>query len=317
MKKSKKPLIQYIPDFIDYCEVEKGLASNTQKNYKRYLKKFSNWLKKENKEDIFPHQITSDDVWNYRLYLSRHKNKKGKKLLRITQNYYLVALRALLSYFATKDIECIPSDKVSLPKDTRKDKPVKFLDVDQISQLLATPDINTRKGLRDRVILETLFSTGLRIAELVALDKKQFQNIADKKDLELSVVGKGNVPRTIYFSERALEWLKKYLNARNDEDKALFINYWSKKKKDRRLTARSIQRMVKRYVVGAGLPMFTTPHTLRHSAATHLLSQGVDLRTIQEFLGHQNIVTTQVYTHVTNKRLRDIHRKYHSGKDLK
>ncbi len=316
MKKSKKSLIDHISDFIDYCEVEKGLASNTQENYERYLAKFADWLQKEQKGDLLPHQFTSDDIWDYRLFLSRHKDKNGEKLLRITQNYYLVALRAFLSYFAAKDIECIPSDKVTLPKDTRKDKPVKFLNVDQISKLLAIPDTETKRGLRDRAILETLFSTALRVSELVSLDRKQFKNIKDKKDLELSIVGKGEVPRTIYFSERALKWLKKYLKVRNDEDKALFINFRSTPQ-SHRLSARSIQRMVKKYVVKAGLPMFTTPHTLRHSAATHLLSQGVDLRTIQEFLGHQNIATTQIYTHVTNKRLRDIHRKYHSGKDLK
>jgi len=316
MRKSKKPMINHILDFLDYCEVEKGLAYNTQKNYDRYLKKFTFWLKKSKKEKLLPHQLTGDNIWDYRLFLSRFKNKKGKKLLRITQNYYLVALRAFLSYFTAKDIECIPSDKVTLPKDTRKDKLVKFLNVDQISKLLATSNIKTRTGLRDRAILETLFSTALRIAELIALNKKQFQNIKDKKDLEIGIIGKGKVPRTVYFSERSLEWLKKYLKTRKDKEEALFINY-RLNKESHRLSARSIQRMVKRQVIKAGLPMFTTPHTLRHSAATHLLSQGVDLRTIQEFLGHQNIATTQIYTHVTNKRLRDIHRKYHSGKDLK
>jgi site-specific recombinase XerD len=316
MKKTNKTIIEYIPDFIDYCEVEKGLADNTQENYKRYLKKFSDWLKKENKENLKPHQLTSDHIWDYRLYLSRHKDENGEKLLRITQNYYLVALRAFLSYFSAKDVESIPSDKVTLPKDTRKDKPPKFLNPEQISKLLAVPDTETEIGLRDRAIIETLFSTAVRVSELVALDRKQFDNIENKKDLELSIVGKGKVARTIYFSERALEWIKKYLAIRDDNDKALFINFRSTKK-SHRLTARSVQRMIKKYVMKAGLPNFVTPHTLRHSAATHLLGQGVDLRTIQEFLGHQNIATTQIYTHVTNKRLRDIHRKYHSGKDLK
>jgi len=316
MNKSNKSMISHILDFLDYCEVEKGLSFNTQKNYDRYLKKFTIWLKRSKKEDLLPHQLTGDDIWNYRLFLSRFKNDKGKKLLRITQNYYLVALRAFLSYFTAKDIECIPSDKVTLPKDTRKDKLIKFLNVDQISKLLAVPNTETRTGSRDRAILESLFSTALRIAELVALNKKQFQNIEKKEDLEVGIIGKGKVPRTIYFSERSLEWLKKYLKTRSDKEDALFINY-RLNKENHRLTARSIQRMVKQYVIKAGLPTFTTPHTLRHSAATHLLSQGVDLRTIQEFLGHQNIATTQIYTHVTNKRLRDIHRKYHSGKDLK
>ena len=316
MEKSRKPLIDHLLDFLDYCEVEKGLSYNTQKNYSRYLNKFSFWLKRSKKEKLLPHQLTGNNIWSYRLFLSRFKDNKGKKLLRITQNYYLVALRAFLSYFAAKDIVCIPSDKVTLPKDTRKDKLIKFLNVDQISKLLAVPNTRTRAGLRDRAILETLFSTATRVAELIALDKKQFQNIEDKEDLEIGIVGKGKVPRAIYFSERSLKWLKKYLKTRKDKEEALFINY-RLGGENHRLSARSIQRMIKKYVIKSGLPMFTTPHTLRHSAATHLLTQGVDLRTIQEFLGHQNIATTQIYTHVTNKRLREIHRKHHSGKELK
>jgi site-specific recombinase XerD len=162
-----------------------------------------------------------------------------------------------------------------------------------------------------------LFSTGLRIAELVALNKEQFKNIENKSDLEIGVVGKGNHPRTVYFSERALSWLKSYLKTRNDEEKALFINYRRRNGSDSRLTARSVERLVKKYSTLANIPFFTTPHTLRHSMATDLLNQGVDLRIIQEFLGHRNIATTQIYTHVTNKKLRDIHRQFHSGKDLK
>ena len=157
----------------------------------------------------------------------------------------------------------------------------------------------------------------MRIAELVALNKEQFANIKNKKELELGIIGKGARPRTVYFSERALSWLKKYLETRKDKEKALFINYRAKKGTETRLTARSIERIVKKYAISAGVPFFTTPHTIRHSYATDLLEQGVDLRTIQEFLGHQSIVTTQIYTHVTNKRLRDIHRKFHSGKNLK
>ncbi|MDO8495389.1 MAG: tyrosine-type recombinase/integrase, partial [bacterium] len=159
--------------------------------------------------------------------------------------------------------------------------------------------------------------TGLRVAELVALNKEQFDSIRDKKDFELGVIGKGSRPRTVYFSERALDWLKKYLKTRQDKEKALFINFRGRTKEENRLTSRSIERMMKRYSIKACIPLSTTPHTLRHSYATDLLEQGVDLRTIQEFLGHKNIVTTQIYTHVTNKRLRDIHRQFHSGKNLK
>jgi len=317
MEKSNKTIIKYIPDFLDYCEIEKGLSDNTQKNYKRYLQKFVYWLKKTKKEALLPNELIADDIWHYRLYLSRYKDNKGKILKKTTQNYYLIALRALLGYFTAKDIVSIPADKIKLPRDTRAKKTVKFLNLEQIERLLLAPNTKTQIGLRDKAILETLFSTGLRIAELVALNKEQFTNIKGKKDLELSVTGKGDAPRTVYFSERALSWVKKYLETRKDKEKALFIHYRSRKDVEGRLTARSIERIVKKYAILAGVPIFTTPHTLRHSMATDLLTQGVDLRTIQEFLGHKNIVTTQIYTHVTSKRLRDVHRKFHSGKKLK
>jgi site-specific recombinase XerD len=161
----------------------------------------------------------------------------------------------------------------------------------------------------------------LRIAELVALNVEQFVNLNKKKDLELSIIGKGSHPRTVYFSERALSWIKKYLEIRMgyciSKNKALFVHIFSKKSEENRLTKAAIEHIVKNYAILSGIPISTTPHTLRHSMATDLLSQGVDLRVIQEFLGHQNISTTQIYTHVTNKRLRDIHRQFHSGKRLK
>ena len=316
MEKSQKPIVEHVKDFLDYCEVERGLSSKTQENYSHYLNKLKEWLKTQNKNSLRPHDLSSQDVWDYRLFLSRYQNK-AKGLSRLTQNYYLIALRALLGYFVAKDIVCLPPDKVTLPKDAEKEKTIKFLNLDQIQKLLDAPDPENPAGLRDKVILEALFSTGLRIAELVALNKEQFDFSSDKKDFELGVIGKGSRPRTVYFSERALEWLKKYLNTRKDKQKALFINYRGRTKEENRLTSRSIERMMKKYSIKAGIPLFTTPHTLRHSYATDLLEQGVDLRTIQEFLGHKNIVTTQIYTHVTNKRLRDIHRQYHSGKNLK
>ncbi|XOB41815.1 MAG: tyrosine-type recombinase/integrase [Candidatus Nealsonbacteria bacterium] len=317
MKKSNIPIIKHIPDFLDYCEVEKGLADKTQLNYNRYLTKFTHWLKKTKKDNLLPHELTADDIWAYRLYLSRYTGEKGRPLKKVTQNYYLIALRALLSYFTAKDLISLPADKIKLPKDAKAEKTLKFLNLEQIERLLTTPKGNSPIDLRNRAILETLFSTGLRIAELVALNKEQFTNIKDKKDLEIGIIGKGSHPRTVYFSERALSWIKKYLETRKDKEKPLFIHYRAREDAEARLTARSIERIVKKYAVLAGVPIFTTPHTLRHSMATDLLTQGVDLRTIQEFLGHRNIVTTQIYTHVTNKRLRDIHRQYHSGKNLK
>jgi len=317
MKKSEKPILKHIPDFLDYCEVEKGLSNRTQEDYQNYLKKFALWLKNNKKEDLLPHELTSDDIWAYRLYLSRYQDEKGKTLKKVTQNYYLIALRALLGYFTARDIVSLPADKITLQKDAGREKTVKFLNLEQIERLLLAPDIKTATGLRDRAILESLFSTGLRVAELAALNRDQFANIKDKKDFELSIVGKGNYPRTVYFSERALSWLKKYLDTRKDKEKALFIHYRSRQGVEGRLTPRSIERIVKKYAILAGVPIFTTPHTLRHSMATDLLTQGVDLRTIQEFLGHRSILSTQIYTHVTSKRLRDIHRKFHSGKRLK
>ena len=317
MQKSNKPIIKQVPDFLDYCEIEKGLSDNTQKNYSRYLNKFIGWLKATGKENMLPHDLTPEDVWNYRLFLARFKDQRNAPLSKLTQNYYLIALRALLSFFTDKDIISLPANKIQLPKDAKKEKTVKFLTLDQIEKLLLAPNVLKTDGLRDRAILETFFSTGLRIAELTALNREQFKALSDKKDLELGIIGKGKHPRTVYFSERALDWVKKYLKTRDDDDKALFIHYRAKSASEGRLTPRSIERMVKKYTTLANIPFFTTPHTLRHSYATDLLGQGVDLRTIQEFLGHKNIATTQIYTHVTNKRLRDVHRQFHSGKDLK
>jgi len=317
MQKSNKPIIKHIPDFLDYCEIEKGLSDNTQKNYSRYLNKFVGWLKAQNKENMLPHDLTPEDVWNYRLFLARFKDQRDVPLTKLTQNYYLIALRSLLNFFTDKDIISLPSNKIQLPKDAKKEKTIKFLTLDQIEKLLLAPNVLKVDGLRDRAILESLFSTGLRIAELTALNREQFKALSDKKDLELGIIGKGKHPRTVYFSERALDWVKKYLKTRDDDDKALFIHYRAKTASEGRLTSRSIERMVKKYATLGNIPFFTTPHTLRHSYATDLLGQGVDLRTIQEFLGHKNIATTQIYTHVTNKRLRDVHRQFHSGKNMK
>jgi len=312
METSDKQIIKHIPDFLSYCAVEKGLSQKTQENYDRYLKKFVLWLKNSKKEALRPHELSSDDIWEYRLFLSRFADKKGKPLKKISQAYYLIALRALLSYFTAKDIVSLPADKITLPKIIRNEKLIKFLTLEQIEKLLNAPNTKSPIGLRNKAILETFFSTGLRIAELVSLNKEQFANLKDKKDMEIGIIGKGGYPRTVYFSERALTWLKNYLETRNDAEKALFINYRTKKGADSRLTRRSIERIVKKYAILAGVPLFTTPHTLRHSMATDLLEKGVDLRTIQEFLGHRSIISTQIYTHVTNKRLRDVHRKYHS-----
>lgn len=313
----EKPIIKYLIDFLDYCEIEKGLSSKTQENYTRFLRKFFSWLLATKQEALKPSSLTPELIWQYKVHLSRHLDPKTKKSLKkTTQNYYLIALRSLLEFFAEKNINSLPSSKVKLAKD-KADKEIKFLKLEQLSRLLSSPDSKTIIGLRDRSLLETLFSTGLRVAELAALNRDQLRLKESTQDLEVAVMGKGSKIRTVYFSERAVKALLAYLNERKDLDDALFINYrrgGAKSDKSRRLSVKSIEDIVKKYVKISGLPVMATPHTLRHSFATDLLNQGVDLRTVQEFLGHSNIATTQIYTHVTNRQLRDIHRKVHDGR---
>lgn len=320
MKNSPKPIINHINDFLEYCEVEKGLSPATSRNYHNFLKVFIEWLQNCDLSDLKPHQLSDKHIWDYRLYLSRKKDKKGQSIKKTTQNYYLIALRNLLNYFTDKDIKSLPSEKIKLPKLTDKDKKIKFLKLEQIEKLLSMPDISKADGLRDRAILETLFSTGMRVSELTSLNINNFDknNLLKNKfnDLELSISGKGGSVRTVYFSHRALTWIAKYLKTRNDLFPPLFINYHRSNDPDNehRLTVRSVDRLVKKYNNMAGLPVNTTPHTLRHSFATDLLYNGADLRSVQELLGHKNILTTQIYTHVTNKKLREIHHKFHGRK---
>lgn len=317
MLDKNKPIIKYLMDFLDYCEIEKGLSSKTQENYTRFLRKFFTWLKETKQESLKPSSLTPEIIWSYKVYLSRHIDPvKHLTLKKTTQNYYLIALRSLLEFFVEKDIASLPPSKVKLAKD-KADKEIKFLKLEQLARLLSAPNAGSIIGLRDRALLETLFSTGLRVAELAALNRDQLRIKDDTKDIETAVIGKGSKIRTVYFSERAVKALRNYLKERRDMEDALFINYrrgGAKSEKSRRLTVKSIEDIVKKYVKIAGLPVMATPHTLRHSFATDLLNQGVDLRTVQEFLGHSNIATTQIYTHVTNKQLRDIHRKVHDGR---
>jgi len=316
MTKSQKPLKDHISDFLDWLEIEKGLSSKTQENYSRFLNKFLIWLKENNLDSIKPHDLSSEHIWDYRAYLARKCISNNKNLKKSTQNYYLIALRSLLGFFTERDIVSLPADKIKLARD-KSERVVKFLSLEQLESLFGIPDTSNIQGLRDRAILEVFFSTGMRISELVSLDKEEIKNKKDIKDLEIVVTGKGEKTRTVYISERATDWLKKYLERRNDTYKPLFINLRSQSGASKRLTPRSIEKMVKKCALLAGLPNNITPHALRHSFATDLLSQGVDLRSVQEFLGHSSITATQIYTHVTNKRLRDIHKKFHGGQDLK
>ncbi len=318
MHKSNQPITYHIPNFLDFCEVEKGLSPVTTKNYHNFLKVFINWLKEQKKSLLRPHELTPEHIWQYRLYLSRKNDLKGKYIKKTTQNYYLIALRNMLNYFAEKDIISLPSDKIKLPKITDKDKKIKFLRFDQLEKLMSMPDTSKTEGLRDRAILEILFSTGMRVSELTSLNIRSFniENLEKNNfiEQELSISGKGGSTRTIYFSASALKWLAQYLKTRKDMNTPLFINYKKDKDDDEhRLTPRSVERIVRKYAVMAGLPVDATPHTLRHSFATDLLEHGADVRSVQELLGHKNIVTTQIYTHVTNPHLKDIHKRFHSG----
>ncbi len=325
LRKSTEPITFYLVPFLEYCEIEKGLSDNTQRNYEQYLNLFMTWLKDSGLASLKPHELTPEHIWDYRLFLSRkYKSKRNQPLSRKSQNYYLIALRSLLDFFADKDLESLPSAKIKLAKH-KDDKTVSFLDVNDMEKMLKVPNTNHPNGLRDRAIMELFFSSGLRIAELAALDMDQLSMLKDNDEnrtYELSVVGKGKHVRTIFISPRAAKWLREYIKSRRDVYRPLFINYRSRPNpngidNEHRLTTRSIQSMISKSATMAGLSKKVTPHTLRHTFATDLLSHGADLRSVQELLGHQNVATTQIYTHVTNKQLRDIHKKFHGGKDIK
>ena len=320
MQKSK-PIIEYLIDYLDFLEIEKGLSSKTQENYSRFLNNFFNWLNSNSLDKLKPEELNVKHILKYRIFLSRHiiNSRTKATLKKSTQNYYLIALRSLLDFFVEKKVNSLSPTAIKLAKD-KSEKKAKFLKLEQLEKLLLSPIPSTAIGLRDRAILEILFSTGLRVAELVALNREQIKIPKNTQELELSVIGKGERIRTVYFSERAVKSLKKYLDKRSDIDEALFINYKpgiEERGDERRLTTRSIENIVKKYIKICGLPITSTPHTLRHSFATDLLTQGVDLRIVQEFLGHQNIATTQIYTHVANKQLKDIHRKIHGGRKMR
>lgn len=305
-------------DFLDWIDIEKGLSSKTQENYRRFLEKFLKWLKISNLEGLLPHQLDQNHIWDFRVYLSRASlTPKGQPLKKTTQNYYLIALRAFLGYFVAKDILSLPPDKIALSRPD-KEKIVKFLTLEQLNKLFSAPNIATIEGARDRAILEVFFSTGMRISELTALNREQIKIKPDTEELELGIIGKGGRARTVYFSKRAVEWLDRYIkmrdvNKKDIKEKPLFLNYHGPKNAPRRLSPSAIEKKLKKYIAIAGLPITTTPHVLRHSFATDLLAKGVDLRLVQEFLGHKSVLATQIYTHVTNKQLKDIHKKFHGN----
>jgi len=299
--------------FLEYLEIEKGCSLLTIRAYRHYLKRFYNWLS-ENYPITKPEDINLEAIRRYRLYLAHIRNRNGVGLRRITQNYHVVALRAFLRYLVVqRDIPTLSPDKIELPK--QGSRSVSFLDSERIKRLLDSPQISNRIGLRDKAILETLFSTGLRVSELVRLNRDQI----DFKRQEFGVRGKGNKLRVVFLSDTASQWIKRYLESRKDHFKPLFIRYsgavdTEKNGEKMRLTARSIEEIVTKYAKRCGLPIKVSPHTLRHSFATDLLIGGADLRSVQEMLGHESIRTTQVYTHVTNRHLKEVHKAFHSRK---
>jgi site-specific recombinase XerD len=314
---AQKSLREYLVPFLDFCEVQKGLADNTQRNYRNYLRVFFDWLKKRGHDGLTPEELTAEHIWDYRLYLARkHHTPTGDYLTKRSQNFYLVALRAFLEYLAERDVDTVASSKVKLAKH-KPDETISFLDAREIEAMLALPDVSRPEGLRDRAIMETFFSSGMRISELVSLDVAQLSPLRRSKDAdrtyEVPIIGKGKRPRTIFISPRAARWLREYLDGRTDDYKAAFINTRKNSKQSGRFAVRSIQHMISKYARAAGLAKKVTPHILRHSYATDLLSRGADLRSVQELLGHKNVATTQMYTHVTNKRLREVHERFHGG----
>ncbi len=318
IRKSTTPLKEYLFPFLDYCEIEKGLSDNTQRNYRQYLSLFVKWLSENDLENMKPHELTSEHIWDYRLFIARkYKTNRGDFLTKKSQNYYLIALRALLSFLAERDIESLPSSKIKLAKQ-KSEETISFLDVTDIVAMVDIPDVKTTKGLRDRAILELFFSSGMRISELTSLNQDQMSMLKDNltdRTYELSIVGKGKHIRTIFISPRSASWIRAYLKKRHDVEKPLFINL-TKNGATKRLTPRAIQMMIQRVAMMAGVSKKVTPHTLRHTYATDLLNHGADLRSVQELLGHKNVATTQIYTHVTNKRLRNIHEKFHGGDEI-
>lgn len=297
--------------FLEHLEVEKNCSKLTVRNYQHYLEVLLTYLESQGKVTPQVSEINQETIRNFRLYLSRQAGIDGEMKI-VTQGYYVIALRSFLKWLIKNDFEVMQPEKIDVPKN--KDHSLKVLSGEQIERLLNQPILSTKVGVRDRAILELLFSTGLRVSELTRLNRDQI----DLKTREFGVIGKGGKARVVYISKRAVIYIDKYLKTRSDKDRPLFIRYGGKKEiineeEKMRLSPRSIERMVKHYVRLAKLPVDATPHTLRHSMATDLLRGGANIRDIQEMLGHKNIATTQIYTHVTDAHLQEVHEKFHSG----
>lgn len=298
-----------IQDFLEYLEIEQNRSLKTIENYQRYLERLVEFA-----GDVEVKKIDSELIRRWRLWLNRLEKDGRSNVSSTTQNYHLIALRSFLRFCSKRDIDSLPPEKVELARIKRKT--VTFLNPEELEALFAQPDVNTKIGLRDRTILELLFSGGLRVSELTNLNKEHVST----KRREFTVRGKGQKDRPIFMSEAAANWIDLYLKERSDSSSALFIRYGGTKQVDNsgdylRLTPRSIQRIISRYSKLAGITKKVSPHTLRHSFATDLLMNGADIRSVQTMLGHSDISTTQIYTHVTDQHLKEVHQKFH--KDIK
>lgn len=298
---------ELILDYAEHLEVEGGRSAKTAENYRLYLERFIEFT-----EDITVDKITSEVVRKYRLWLNRYTNYNGDNLSLMTQSYHLIALRGFLKYLSSRDIASLAPDKIALPKTTRRQ--VSFLSIEEIQRLLDAVPTDSEPGLRDLAIIELLFSSGLRVSELVSLNRDHINT----KRREFTIRGKGQKDRLVFISQQAANHIEDYLEARIDNLPPLFLNYNRKSspRSDgnfRRLTSRSIQRLVSKYARLAGITKQVSPHMLRHSFATNLLINGADIRSVQAMLGHSDISTTQIYTHVTDRHLRETYEKYHQA----
>ncbi len=303
-----------VDDYLNYLEIERNRSLRTVRNYHFYLNRFFDWAK-----GLKPEQITQDHIRNFRLWLNRHQDKHGKEMKKNTQNYHLIALRSFLKYLAKRDIVTLAPEKIELAK--MPERSVSFLEVGELERLLEAPLKNQPKkgdgdntyplmALRDKAILELLFSTGLRVSELASLKR----DLVSIKREEFTIRGKGDKPRVAFMSNHARYWLGLYINKRKDTEPFLFIGLdraQTGRDEAVALTPRSIQRLIQRYAKEAGITKRITPHVMRHTFATDLLRNGADIRSVQVMLGHSSITTTQIYTHVTDQRLREVYSSFH------
>ncbi len=305
----KTELEHHAKEFLEHLEIELNRSPTTLANYSLVLRQFLDWGQLE-----IPREITQEKVREYRIYLNRRSAKQGDLLKKNTQTYHAVVIRTFLKYLAKNDCDSVPPEKIEVGK--IPDRQVDFLEIDEVVRLLDATKGSTLRSFRDQAIIELLFSAGLRVSELTGLNRDHIN--LSKEDF--SVRGKGSKLRIVFLSSEARDALKQYLDKRTDVDPALFIalpkkglvNTRNAKRETLRLTPRSIQRLIKYYTKKAGITKDVHPHTLRHSFATDLLINGADIRSVQAMLGHASITTTQVYTHITNERLKEVHQSFHS-----